>query len=187
MKPTTRRAATVLLAAPIVAALLVPALFVAPTLAQQEGGSLFAKPTIDLGVVVTDIDKSVDFYTRVVGMTATGGFAVDGDFARRGGLTDGKPLDIRVLTLGNGPGATSFKLMQVPGGKLADHTNIHATYGYSYITLSVTSMDRSVARARAAGASPIAEGPLEIPGANGLQLAILRDPDGNLVELVGPR
>ena len=36
----------------------------------------FSSPLISIGVVVSDLDKSVEFYTEVVGMTRTGGFNV---------------------------------------------------------------------------------------------------------------
>ncbi|HKI81046.1 MAG TPA: VOC family protein, partial [Pseudodesulfovibrio sp.] len=38
----------------------------------------FASPTISIGVIVSNLEKSVDFYTRVVGMTKSGEFDVDG-------------------------------------------------------------------------------------------------------------
>ena len=64
--------------------------------------SEFATPTIDLGVVVSDIEKAVAFYTKAIGFTEVTGFGVPADFAKDAGLTDGKELKIRVLTLGEG-------------------------------------------------------------------------------------
>jgi predicted enzyme related to lactoylglutathione lyase len=46
-------------------------------------------------------------------------------------------------------------------------------------------MDAAVARAAKAGASPIAKCPYLLP--SGQYLTIYRDPDGNMVELVGPK
>ena len=57
----------------------------------------FSSQTIDLGVVVTDIDKSLEFYKNVVGFTGKDGFEVRGDFPKKVGLTDGTPLKIHVL------------------------------------------------------------------------------------------
>ena len=39
-------------------------------------GDNFSSQTIDLGVVVTDINKSLEFYKKVVGFTEIGGFEV---------------------------------------------------------------------------------------------------------------
>ena len=59
----------------------------------------FSSETIDLGVVVSDIDKSLEFYKEVVGFTEKDGFKVEGSFPKKVGLTDGTPLKIHVLTL----------------------------------------------------------------------------------------
>ncbi len=76
----------------------------------------FATTTIDIGCVVSDIEKSVEFYTEAIGFTEVTGFSVPADFAKQAGLTDSKQLDIRVLVLGEGEGATKLKLMQIKGG-----------------------------------------------------------------------
>ena len=153
--------------------------------------SEFATNTIDLGCVVSDIEKSVKFYTEVVGFTEAGGFKVPADFATDAGLTDNKMLDIRVLVLGEGDGATKLKLMQVEGGgnKKADHKHIDSTLGFSYITVFIKSTDDALARMKKAGVKPIAKGPATLP-ANldpSMALTIVRDPDNNFVELVGPK
>lgn len=157
---------------------------------QAPSDSEFASPTIDLGCVVSDIDASVKFYTEAIGFQAAGGFQVDAEFATDVGLTDGKMLDIKILTLDTGEGATKLKLMQVKGGsKKADHSHINTTLGFSYITVAVKSSDKALARLKKAGVKPIAKGPLALPkNLNpAIALTIVRDPDGNFVELVGPR
>ena len=160
--------------------------------AQSQTESNFAKETIDLGVVVSDVDKAVQWYTDVVGFQKVTEFDVPGDFAKRAGLTNSLPAHIHVLALGDGPGATKIKLMQFktsPGARI-DQTYFHSTYGFRYLTIFVKDMPTAVARAAKHGAKPIAEGPHAIPESiaqGGIQLAVLRDPDGNFVELVGPK
>ena len=96
-----------------------------------------------------------------------------------------------VLVLGEGAGATKLKLMQVEGGgnKKPDHAHIDSTLGLSYITIVVKSTDDALARLAKAGVKPIAAGPAALPDNldPALSLTIVRDPDGNLVELVGPK
>ena len=151
----------------------------------------FLSNTIDIGCVVSDIEKSVKFYTEAIGFTEVKGFSVPADFATDSGLTEGKKLDIRVLVLGEGEGATKLKLMQIKGGgnKKADHKHIDSTLGFSYLTIVVKSTDDALARLVKAKVKPIAEGPVTLPeNLNpALSLTIVRDPDGNLVELVGPK
>lgn len=150
----------------------------------------FAKPTIDVGIVVSDLEKAAKFYTDAIGFTEVPGFEVPADFAKDAGLTDAKPLKIRVFVLGEGEGATSLKLMQVEGeSKKSDNTYINSQLGISYLTIAVTSTDKALERLAKAGVKPIAKGPQPLP-ANlnpDFALTIVRDPDGNLVELVGPK
>ncbi len=151
----------------------------------------FLTTTIDIGCVVSDIEKSVKFYTEAIGFTEVKGFSVPADFATDTGLTDNKKLDIRVLVLGEGDAATKLKLMQVESGgnKKPDHAFIDSTLGLSYITIIVKSSDDALARLAKFGVKPIAKGPAALPATLNpdLALTIVRDPDGNLVELVGPK
>ncbi len=152
----------------------------------------FARTTIDFGIVVSDIDKAVKFYTTALGFTENPGFGVPGPFSADAGLTDGAPLDIKVLTLGDDETATKVKLMQVKGTKKpaakSDNQFIHSQLGVSYLTIFVTDMTASLARLEKAGVKPIAKSPVAIPAdiADGMYLTIVRDPDGNMIELVGP-
>jgi lactoylglutathione lyase len=161
--------------------------------AKAVAASEFAKSTIDLGMCVSDIEKSVKFYTEAVGFTENPGFGVPGPFSADAGLTDGAALDIKVLTLGSDETATKLKLMQIKGTKKAAATGanefVHSQHGFRYLTIYVNDMTASVARLEKAGVKPIGKTPIAIPKeiAEGMFLTIMRDPDGNMVELVGPK
>ena len=156
----------------------------------EKAQSEFLKPTIDLGCVVSDIDASLKFYTEAIGFKEAGAFEVSPEFATDSGLTDNKKLEVKILTLGEGPGATGLKLMQVDGTSAKSNNQyINSTLGFSYITIMVSSTDDAVARLKKAGVKPIAKGPVTLPDSldPSLALTIVRDPDGNMIELVGPK
>ncbi len=166
--------------------------FSSPCVADNHKGGDFMGPTIDLGCVVSDINGSVKFYTEAIGFKVVGGFKVPSDFAENAGLTASKELDIKVLSLGGaeGEGVTKLKLMEVKGsGGKADQSYIDSTLGFSYITIIVKDTDKALARLKKAGVKPIAKGPVTLPNNldPSLSLTIVRDPDGNFVELVGPK
>jgi catechol 2,3-dioxygenase-like lactoylglutathione lyase family enzyme len=150
----------------------------------------FARKTIDLGVVVNNLADSVEFYTDAVGFREAPGFSVGADFCADAGLTDARQLDIRVLVLGDGEDATKLKLMQVPGVKTrkSDNDFIHSQTGYRYLTIYVADADKTLERLTKAGVKPIAKGPVPLPPGfpKGMVLSVVRDPDGNLIELIGP-
>lgn len=150
----------------------------------------FSSKTIDIGMVVSDIEKSVKFYTEVLGLKEVTGFSVPGEYAGKVGLSDNQKLDVRVLTLGDGQGATKLKLMQFPKVESKKPRNrfIHTTLGVSYITLHVTDTKAAVARLKKHEVKTLKKSPLPLPPPlpSSVFLTMVRDPDGNFVELVGP-
>ena len=159
--------------------------------AEDNESSEFARQTIDLGVVVSDLEKSIEFYTKAIGFKEAGGFSVPADFATDAGLTNQVPLQFKVLTLGDEESATKLKLMQVEkvDSKKSDNDFIHSQLGYSYITIFVNDTEAAIARLKKMDVKPAAKGPVELPASlgGGVFLTVVRDPDGNLVELVGPK
>ena len=159
--------------------------------AEKERQSNFARQTIDMGIVVTDIEKSLKFYKEVIGFSEVEGFKVGGKFPKSVGLTDGTPLTIHVLTLGDEEQATKLKLMQIESQKparLINQPHIHTIVGLSYVTIFVNDVDVVMNRAKKLGYKPYGKSPQILP--EGLPqdvcLLMLKDPDGNFVEIVGP-
>jgi len=155
------------------------------------GETNFSKQTVDLGLVVSDINKSLDFYKEVVGFSEIEGFEVKGTFPQAVGLTDGAPLDIKVLVLGTAETATKLKVMQVNSQKVAKEISqpfIHTITGFSYITVFVKDVDQVLDNAEKKGIRPYAKSPQILPEGfpQDLCLLMLKDPDGNFVEIVGP-
>jgi catechol 2,3-dioxygenase-like lactoylglutathione lyase family enzyme len=146
---------------------------------------------MDLGIVVSDLNASLKFYTEVVGLTKTGSFSVGADFCREVGLTDSHDLNIQVLSPNGDTDGTGVKLMELPGvtSHKADQRFIHSQLGFSYLSFFVTDIDAASARMKAAGVTAVAKErvriPLETPVP--MYLTLVADPDGNLIELIGPK
>ena len=155
------------------------------------GETNFPKQTVDLGIVVSDLNQSLGFYKEVVGFREIEGFEVKGTFPKAVGLTDGAALDIKVLVLGDAETATKLKVMQVNSKKEAKEISqpfIHTITGFSYITVFVNDVDKVVHKAEKKGLKPYAQSPRILPPGfpQDLCLLMLKDPDGNFVEIVGP-
>jgi lactoylglutathione lyase len=152
----------------------------------------FPRTTIDLGCVVSDLGASVRFYTEGIGFEELKGFDVPAPLATDAGLTDGRPLAVRVLVLGEGESATKLKLMQVAdtAPRTGDTEFIHSHTGFRYLTIFVADTDAALARLAKLGVKPLARSPVALPASlapAGMHLTCVRDPDGNIVELIGPR
>jgi lactoylglutathione lyase len=155
-------------------------------LAQESNKKEFSKPVIDIGMVARDVEKSARFYTDAIGFTEVQGFSVTADLGRKIGLIDSHPVTVRMFVLAQGDLATRVKLMSFPDapGKPADQSFIHSTYGIRYLTLYVASADRALDRLKRAGVKTLGETPLSI--GKDTRLIVVRDPDGNFIELIGP-
>ena len=151
-----------------------------------DGDEVFPKATIELGVVVADLDKSAKFYAEVVGMTEVKGFSAPAHVATKFGLTDNQAITVRKFVTAEVEGAPALKLMAFPEaqGAKPDQKFIHSTLGFSYLTLFVVDMGAAVARAEKAGVKMLGETPAKAGPKN--YLTVFQDPDGNFIELIGP-
>lgn len=144
----------------------------------------FSNPTFFVGSVVTDLVKSVDFYTNIIGMTKTGEFSVDGPKAKELGLTDGRKVDVTVLKLENSPQANEWKLMSFgtkPGHKKPNY--LHDDTGMQYITILVNHLEPIIKRIEKNNIKILSGKPSDLGG--GRLFILVQDPDGTFIELIG--
>lgn len=148
--------------------------------------SQFSNPTIFVGSVVTDLAKSVDFYTNIIGMTKTGAFSVDGVKSKELGLTDGRSIDVTVLKLEDSPQANEWKLMSF--GTKAGHKKpnyLHDDTGMQYITILVNHLNPIIERLDKNNNKILSGKPSEL--GEGRFFILIQDPDGTFIELIGPK
>ena len=160
--------------------------FVASALAfnVRENSAAFEKDTIQIGVIVEDLETSVDFYTNVIGMEETGGFTVDADLSRRTGLTGGKAFDVTVLKLKDSPHANEWKIMSFEGlPKVQKQKHIQDRVGMQYITIFVDSVDPYLERLKAHDVKLLGDTPVTL--GDGRRFLLFKDPNGIFVEIIG--
>ncbi len=155
--------------------------------AARAAESEFSKAIIDIGIVAKDADRTAQFLTNVIGFKEVKGFGVSGDLGKKLGLIDGHASKARVFVLDEVEQATRIKLFSFPEapGKQPDQAYIHSSLGIRYLTLYVKDLTPVLARAKKAGVFPLGETPVEI--STGTWLLAVKDPDGNFIEVIGPR
>ena len=167
---------------PIVLLMMAMAIsYTAKTMAQSE----FSSNLIGVGVVVTDLEKSLDFYINVIGMQKVSEFDVDGEFSKISGLADGVPFHVDVLKLEDSPEANQWKLMSF--GKEAGHPIprfIQDDTGPQYITIMVTSLKPFLERIKKHNVKLMGDTP--VPLDPDQHFVLVQDPDGVIIELIGP-
>ncbi|MEN6427717.1 MAG: VOC family protein [Phycisphaerales bacterium] len=151
---------------------------------KQPEKAQFSRTTIDLGVVVSDVEKAVTFYTQALGFTKVGEFDVSGQMAGDTGLTDNQPFKVQVFALGDEPSATKLKIMSIAGSKPVGNQYIGSSLGFRYLTVFVADLNKALDRLQQNGVSPVK--PAYHLGGDS-HLVLVKDPDGNTIELIGPR
>jgi catechol 2,3-dioxygenase-like lactoylglutathione lyase family enzyme len=128
-----------------------------------------AKPALDLGAVTGDVARALAFYTGPLGFQKIEEIPFPGV---------GVLHRLRV-------GESFFKLLapdpppavRSPGG------GITGAVGFRYVTFQLANLDETVEACRAAGAKILLEPRALRPG---VRVAMVEDPDGNTIELLGP-
>lgn len=129
-------------------------------------GVKLAKDSIDLGIVVGDIETSLAFYRDYLGLPYERSMPMS------------KTTTLHFLKAGT----TSIKLWELtePPGAAGTTWPLDAQLGMRYITLTVSNLDDVLAEA--------GDGVKVIMGATqllpGVRIVMLADPDGNAVELL---
>jgi catechol 2,3-dioxygenase-like lactoylglutathione lyase family enzyme len=148
--------------------------------------SNFSSPLIGVGVVVSNLDKSVDFYTNIIGMVKTGGFSLDADFTKRSGLSGGVPFSVVVLKLEDSDKANEWKLMSFGNNPVRKKSNyVQDDLGMQYITIHVKALDPIIKRLKEKGIAFLGNTPT--PLSENRFFLLVQDPDGNFIELIGPK
>ena len=149
------------------------------------GQGQFSNPTISVGVVVEDLQKSIDFYANVIGMTKTGEFSVPVEKCKELGLTDSYQLDVTILKLENSDRANEWKLMSL--GTKANHAKqkyMSDDTGMQYITIFVQHLLPVMKKAQENGVKILSGRPSTLD--DGRKFILVQDPDGTFIEIIGP-
>jgi catechol 2,3-dioxygenase-like lactoylglutathione lyase family enzyme len=126
-----------------------------------------------VGLTVTDIDRSQAWYKVAFGFEQQLGFALPG--GARGAMLQS-------------PGGARVELFEVPGGhpgmSWADPPTAMLTAGFGHVAFECADLDAAFEQATDAGAGEVwSPRPSPEPGR---RMAFIHDPDGNLIELIGP-
>lgn len=143
--------------------------------------------TIDsIGITVNDIDRAVDFYTKVLGFRKVAESEVAGEHYERLYGVFGMRLAIVTMQLGD----ERIELMQflAPRGRPTPVDSRSNDRWFQHVAIIVSDMDRAYARLRQHKVEHASSGPQLLPAwnpnAGGIAAFYFRDPDGNHLELL---
>ncbi|PID93307.1 MAG: glyoxalase [Bacteroidetes bacterium] len=146
----------------------------------------YSTGSISVGLIVEDVQKSVDFYTHVLGMKEVSPFQVDAKKATELGLSNGKAFDVRVLKTRDSDDASQWKIMSFKNkSKVCKEETVPDANGLRYITLFVESMTPVVENCKKHKVDFLGKTPSTLNEV--LHFILIRDPDGNFIEVIGPK
>lgn len=140
----------------------------------------------EIGITVADLDRSVAFYTEVLGFEKVSHLELDGHSYER--LRGVFPLRMRVARLRLGEEVIELTDYLAPSGRAMPSDSRGNDRWFQHIAIVVSDMDRGYARLREHRVEHASSGPQRLPDWNpsaaGIRAFYFRDPDGHFLELI---
>jgi catechol 2,3-dioxygenase-like lactoylglutathione lyase family enzyme len=123
-----------------------------------------AKNSLDLGIIASDIKASLDFYQHTLGLKFVGTMP----------LWFGTMHRLRF-------GESDFKLIEPKNAPPKGAIGLEKQAGFRYVTFVITNLSELCAELKAKGVEFTVP---ERENRPGVRIAMVKDPDGNIVEFV---
>lgn len=136
-----------------------------------------------VGIVVRDLDRMIEFYTRVLGLSLKRTFVVDSEeFGRGVGIPGAKARGAHVTDVAGQVELELLQFLSDPEEKLTSATNV---LGYGHIAFVVNDLEGSRNELEHAGVEVFSEPVTMTTPWNmaGFRFLYFRDFEGNIVEL----
>ena len=137
------------------------------------------KGSIDIGIVVQDLERAAKFYGGVLGLPVVREVEIAKEKAAQAGCASGR-FRFKAFQAGE----LQLKVVQADANPPAGGGKVDRSTGYRYITFTVESVGETAKALKAAGAQLAGEITEVVPGRF---IIFFQDPDGNMLECVGPK
>jgi catechol 2,3-dioxygenase-like lactoylglutathione lyase family enzyme len=153
--------------------------------AAEAPGRDWASSTEHVGITVADLDRAVDFWTRLTGAELAARRMLDAPHIGELVGYPGSRIEIAVLEL---PGGLGLELLHYLDTDARAYEPGTAHPGNVHVCFVVENMHESWAHAIECGAKPASEQPVRVPVGpqEGAYVAYLQTPDGVSIELRQP-
>ena len=137
------------------------------------------KDSVDIGIVVKDLEKASHFYGDILGLPIVREVEITADKAIQAGCASGR-FQFKAFQAGG----VQLKVAQADSNPNNGSGKIDDSTGFRYITFTVDSVEETFNHLKEAGVNVQGEVTEVIPGRF---IVFFADPDGNMLECVGPR
>ena len=164
-------------------ALLLPCVLLA---ASAWAGEARVRAVDAIGMTVSDTDRSVDFYSRLLGFTAVSDVEVTGEVYEQ--LRNVFPIRMRVVRLQLGHEFLELTEYLAPRGRPAPADARSNDRWFQHVAIVVRDMDRAYQWLHDQRVTHVSPEPQRLPDwnpkAGGIRAFYFRDPDGHPLELI---
>ena len=136
------------------------------------------KELIDVGIVVKDLEVAEKFYGGVLGLPVVREVEIAEEKAKQAGCASGR-FRFKAFQAGE----AQLKVVQADADPPAGEGVVDESTGYRYLTFTVESVREARDALAAAGVKLAGEITEVVPGRF---IIFFQDPDGNMLECVGP-
>lgn len=141
---------------------------------------------VSVGMTVSDLDRSVDWFTRVLTFSKVSEAEASGPEVER--LYGVFGARVRVATLRLGGETLELTEFVAPKGRPVPPDARSNDRSFQHVAIVVSDMAKAYARLRAAGAVHASTSPQKLPAwnpnAGGIEAFYFRDPDGHALEII---
>ena len=154
--------------------------------AQQPAGQPAVTAVAAVGMTVADMDRSVDFYAKVLSFEKVSDVEVAGtDYERLQGVFG---LRMRVVRMRLGEEVLELTEYLAPRGRPAPPDSRSNDRWFQHVAIIVSDMDEAYRRLRAHKVEHASSGPQRLPdwnkNAGGIKAFYFKDPDGHPLEIL---
>jgi catechol 2,3-dioxygenase-like lactoylglutathione lyase family enzyme len=149
----------------------------------QEKKNEFASDIIKIGIVASDLQSTLNFYTNILGLSKVREFDIDSATSATFGFTTGVPFHVTGLKTNNSEHSTELKILSFgPNNAFKKPHHLNDNLGMQYMTIYMNTMAPVIERLKKNNIKFLGKTPTQTEG---YTLVLVQDPDGVFVELIG--
>ncbi len=137
-----------------------------------------------VAIIVEDLDRMVEFYTRVLGLELKRDFEIESEEFRKGiGIKDAKARGAHLMVPDSNVEIELFQF--IDNQSVREKTSIANMIGYRHMAFIVDDLDKTVEILKGNGVEFFSE-PITVnepESVRGFRFVYFRDPEGNIIEL----
>ena len=149
----------------------------------QDSAVEFSSNTFEAVIVTNRLQETLDFYTKVAGLTFDGDFIVKEDFSKRSGLADGTSFKVHKLKINDKPESSIIKVISFnTDAKSGKGNSLNDGVGVQMLNFKVVNMKPVITRIKEHNVQFLGDTPIFYHEEK--RFVLIQDPNGIMIEFM---